>query len=252
RPLDGRKPRGPRDRVGLGRRRRRGVGEQRPAGGARGPPADEGAGNALPRGGRRPAAGRLPARFRRPGGRAQADADLRGRRAQPGAAVRRAGCQGGRARLAVGASRRHTAPDADAGAVADARRARSISSARMKTAVFDIETVSAPWLTLDDQTREKLTRYSEDHEDFLRRKERGALWPYMGRVIVIGMLNPETRRGIVWYEAAEPESSSSDDGLFEYLGSDERTMLREFWEKVEKFDRLVSFNGRGFDAPFLS
>ena len=123
----------------------------------------------------------------------------------------------------------------------------------MKTVVFDIETVSFPWLELDPLQREKLTRWSEDHEDFLRRKEGGALSPYTGKVIVVAMLNPESGKGIVWYEAAgERAARTSEDGLFEYVGGDEATMLREFWETVSKFDRLVSFNGRSFDAPFLS
>jgi 3'-5' exonuclease len=123
----------------------------------------------------------------------------------------------------------------------------------MKTVVFDIETVSLPWLELDSMQRERLTRWAEDHQDFLRRKEGGALSPYMGKVIVVAMMNPETGRGLVWYEAGEERASrTADDGLFEYVACDEATMLREFWEKVDKFDRFVSFNGRAFDGPFLS
>jgi len=123
----------------------------------------------------------------------------------------------------------------------------------VKTVVFDIETVSRPWLELDDQQRGKLTRWAEDHEDFLRRKEGGALSPYTGKVIVIAMLNPETGKGIVWYEAGgDRVGRTSDDGFFEYVGCGEKEMLAEFWEKVAKFERFVSFNGRTFDAPFLS
>lgn len=123
----------------------------------------------------------------------------------------------------------------------------------MKTVVFDIETVSRPWLDLDPLQRERLVRYSEDHEDFLRRKEGGALSPYAGKAIVIAMQNPETGKGIVWYEAEGGRAArTSEDGLFEYVGCDEATMLREFWEKIDKFDRFVSFNGRTFDGPFLS
>ena len=123
----------------------------------------------------------------------------------------------------------------------------------MKTVVFDIETVSRPWLELDHLQRGRLTRWAEDHEDFLRRKEGGALSPYTGKVIVIAMLNPETGKGIVWYEAGgERVARPSVDGCFEYVGCDEATMLQEFWEKLERFERVVSFNGRSFDGPFLS
>lgn len=123
----------------------------------------------------------------------------------------------------------------------------------MTTVVFDIETVSLPWLEIDPMLREKLTRRAEDHEDFLRRKMSGSLSPYAGKVIVIGMQNPETNRGMVWFEeSGERTAGQSADGLYEYVACDEQTMLREFWEKVDKFDRFVSFNGRAFDGPFLS
>jgi DNA polymerase elongation subunit (family B) len=123
----------------------------------------------------------------------------------------------------------------------------------MKTVVFDIETVSFPWLELDPLQREKLTRYSEDHEDFLRRKAGGSFSPYTGKVVVIAMLNPETGKGIVWYEAGgEPASRTSEDGLFEYVGCPEKEMLADFWVALSKFERFVTFNGRTFDGPFLS
>jgi len=123
----------------------------------------------------------------------------------------------------------------------------------MKTVVFDIETVSFPWLDLDPMIRERLTRNAEDHDDFVRRKKGGALSPYTGKVVVVGMVNPDTGKGIVWYEAAGGRSSSlSADGLFEHVACDEKTILAEFWTTLTKFDRVVTFNGRRFDGPFLS
>src|SRR5450759_5410398 len=122
----------------------------------------------------------------------------------------------------------------------------------MKTVVFDIETVSFPWLELDPLQREKLTRYAEDHEDFLRRKAGGSLSPYMGKIVVVAMLNPETGKGAVWYEAAERHEAKSADGLFDFVGCSEKEMLSDFWAALSKFDRCVSFNGRAFDGPFLS
>ena len=122
----------------------------------------------------------------------------------------------------------------------------------MKTVVLDIETVSFPWLELDPLQREKLTRYSEDHEDFLRRKAGGSFSPYTGKIVVIAMLNPDTGKGVVWYEAAERRDAKSDDALFDVVGCSEKDMLAEFWAALSKFDRCVTFNGRTFDGPFLS
>jgi DNA polymerase elongation subunit (family B) len=123
----------------------------------------------------------------------------------------------------------------------------------MTTVVFDIETVSLPWLDLDPMLREKLTRKAEDHEDYLRKKKGGALSPYTGKVIVIGMLNPESARGSLWLEGAGPRAAAaSRDARFEVVECDEKTMLEEFWATLGKFDRVVTFNGRRFDGPFLS
>jgi 3'-5' exonuclease len=123
----------------------------------------------------------------------------------------------------------------------------------MKTVVFDIETVSFPWLDLDPMLRERLTRSATDPDDYRRRKKGGALAPYTGKVVVIGMLNPESGRGSLWYESALPRAAApSADGLFDVVACDERTMLEEFWTTLRKFDRVVTFNGRRFDGPFLS
>jgi 3'-5' exonuclease len=122
----------------------------------------------------------------------------------------------------------------------------------VKTVVFDIETVSFPWLELDPMQRERLTRYAEDHEDFLRRKAGGSFSPYTGKIVVIAMLNPETGNGVVWYEAPERSEAKSADGHFDFIGCGEKEMLAEFWEKLAKYGRCVTFNGRTFDGPFLS
>jgi 3'-5' exonuclease len=122
----------------------------------------------------------------------------------------------------------------------------------VKTVVFDIETVSRPWLELDPLQRERLTRYSEDHEDFLRRKAGGSFSPYTGKIVVVAMMNPETGKGVVWREATERRETKSEDGLFDFVGCSEKEMLAEFWAALSKFDRFVTFNGRTFDGPFLS
>ncbi len=123
----------------------------------------------------------------------------------------------------------------------------------MSTVVLDIETVPIPWLDLDLVLREKLTRHADDPEDYQRRKKGGALSPYTGRTIVVGLLNPDSRRGKLWFEEMGGTSRTlSDDRMFELVGCDERTMLEECWATLKNYDRVVTFNGRTFDGPFLS
>ncbi|NIO19529.1 MAG: 3'-5' exonuclease, partial [Candidatus Aenigmarchaeota archaeon] len=37
----------------------------------------------------------------------------------------------------------------------------------------------------------------------------------------------------------------------EYIADTEAGILRMFWEAVRHYDQIITFNGRGFDAPFL-
>lgn len=123
----------------------------------------------------------------------------------------------------------------------------------MKTVVFDIETVGLPWLDLDPLLRESLTRGAEGHEEYRTKRDWRSLSPYAAKVVVIAMQNPETGRGRLWYEREGPRASApSDDGRFEHVGTDEKTMLTEFWADLARYDRVVTFNGRGFDGPFLA
>jgi DNA polymerase elongation subunit (family B) len=123
----------------------------------------------------------------------------------------------------------------------------------MKTVVFDIETVGLPWMELDPLQREALTRGAADGDEHRAKKEWRSLSPFSARVIVVAMLNPDSGQGKVWYESADARTeSASEDGLFERVGCDEKTMLEEFWTAMKRFDRVVSYNGRSFDGPFLS
>jgi DNA polymerase elongation subunit (family B) len=124
----------------------------------------------------------------------------------------------------------------------------------VKTVVFDIETVGIPWLDLDPLHREAVTRGAEDGEQYRTRKEWRSLSPFASKPVVVAMLNPETGQGKIWYEAegeGERVSTVSADGQFDQIGCGEKAMLEEFWATLARFDRVVSYNGRCFDGPFL-
>lgn len=100
----------------------------------------------------------------------------------------------------------------------------------MNTVVIDIET--AP-LELSPGLKAGLTKDCEYEHDIKLALEKAALWPLTGRVVCAGMLNP----------------ASGNEAIF--CGKDETLVLSSFWESVRAFDRIVTFNGRGFDIPFL-
>jgi DNA polymerase elongation subunit (family B) len=79
------------------------------------------------------------------------------------------------------------------------------------------------------------------------------LWPFTARVICIAMLNADTSRGKVLFVAEDFEPDASGDGVqVEFTPCmDEAELLSQFWEVARKYDQVVTFNGRGFDVPFI-
>jgi hypothetical protein len=121
----------------------------------------------------------------------------------------------------------------------------------MNRVVFDIETLGFPFDSFDEQQQEYLLKFSKTDDERTEAIQRLALTPLTGHIIAIGMLNPESHHGKVWFEADEPDCFKSDDGMVEFVSATEKEMLEGFWETVAHFDQFITFNGRSFDCPFL-
>jgi DNA polymerase elongation subunit (family B) len=122
----------------------------------------------------------------------------------------------------------------------------------MSTVVFDIETVGVEWNSLDDAQRAYLLKNAKTDDERRLIPEWLSLWPMTGKIVVLAMQNVETGKGRVWYEKTDGHSEEqSQDGTFDYVGDTEAAFLDEFWKTIVRFDRFVTFNGRGFDCPWL-
>ncbi|MBM3463444.1 MAG: 3'-5' exonuclease [Armatimonadetes bacterium] len=126
----------------------------------------------------------------------------------------------------------------------------------MATLVVDIETVGVDAATLDAESQRYLLRAAErepteEAREAARARIRGefSLWPMTGRIVTIAMLNVDSGRGRVLYES-DLEETWDEDGTT-YVGTDEVSALHEFWRLLAHYARVVTFNGRGFDGPYL-
>jgi DNA polymerase elongation subunit (family B) len=125
--------------------------------------------------------------------------------------------------------------------------------------VFDIETTALPLENFDEVQREYLLREAEKITDeparAAKREEilrQFSLWPFTAQVICIAMLNAESQRGQVLFIADDYEADSPEGGPVEFVPcADEVELLTAFWEVAKHYDETVTFNGRGFDVPFL-
>lgn len=121
----------------------------------------------------------------------------------------------------------------------------------MSRIVVDIETLAFPLETFDAAQQDYLLRFAESEEERAETIQKLNLYPLTAQIIAIGMYNPETERGKILFQAEERVDTFSDDERVHYLSGNEQTMLATFWEDVAKYEQIITFNGRGFDGPFL-
>jgi DNA polymerase elongation subunit (family B) len=129
----------------------------------------------------------------------------------------------------------------------------------MAKLVFDIETTGLPIEQFDETQQEYLLREAEKIPDEAAREARRqdiirmfSLWPLTGQVVCIAMLNAETCRGQVLFTADDYEDNAETPGPVEFVAcADEIEMLTAFWDVAKHYDGIVTFNGRGFDVPFI-
>jgi len=121
----------------------------------------------------------------------------------------------------------------------------------MKKLVIDIETVGTPWEEHDAYVREYLIKGMSEAEAE-EEKRRGALSPFTGKIVAIGVVNAETGRSCAMYEVpGQTEVITRREGARTLISGSEKQILEKFWDYLDKDDRFISFNGRQFDGPFL-
>ncbi|MFP4589279.1 MAG: ribonuclease H-like domain-containing protein [Candidatus Acetothermia bacterium] len=121
----------------------------------------------------------------------------------------------------------------------------------------DIETVGLEWSNLDQPVRDYLLSRAKSEEERETVPEKLALNPGTGRIITIALWRPDQERGGVLLESEASEGGWSpwekvDQNLQIYRGTEE-DILSEFWRYLSSAEvgRLITFNGRVFDGPFL-
>jgi DNA polymerase elongation subunit (family B) len=129
----------------------------------------------------------------------------------------------------------------------------------MAKLVFDIETSALPLENFDEAQQNYLFRECEKISDEEARATRRNeilhlfnLWPLTAQIVCIAMLNAETSRGQVLFTAEDYDEAPSEAGPVEFVPClDESELLMAFWDVAKHYETIVTFNGRGFDVPFI-
>lgn len=125
--------------------------------------------------------------------------------------------------------------------------------------IFDIETIGVDFDSLDETTQDSLTRWiekesanKEDYKIALEELKNGlGFSPLTGEIAVIGVLDYAKNQGAVYFQAPGQEIKEFQEENFKFKQMSEKEMLEQFWTIAGKYDEFITFNGRGFDAPFL-
>jgi len=129
----------------------------------------------------------------------------------------------------------------------------------MRRLILDIETVGEEYDSLDETTQEVLAHWikKESKTDGEYRvalddlKNGLGLSPLTGEIAAIGVLDYEKDHVVVYYQAPGEKNKEFEEDGVTYKQMSEKEMLKDFWKGAEVYDEFVTFNGRGFDAPFL-
>lgn len=125
--------------------------------------------------------------------------------------------------------------------------------------VLDIETAGKNLSDLDEISLDYVNHWAENSavspenvEEEVKKIEEGfSISPLTAETVCIGMLNPETKKGLVYYQAPHADKKEFEEEGIKFTTMSEPEMLHGFWEQVKFYDEFITYNGRGFDVPFL-
>ena len=121
----------------------------------------------------------------------------------------------------------------------------------MSHVVLDIETLGFPVESFDEAQQKYLLKFAETDSERAETVQKLSLYPTTAQIIAIGMLNPETNRAKILFQSDEVLDYYSDDDLVHFKSGSEKEIIEQFWIDIGHYDQFVTFNGRGFDCPFL-
>jgi len=121
----------------------------------------------------------------------------------------------------------------------------------MSRIVFDIETLGKEFDSLDPEVQEYLLRFAGTEKEKEEIRQTLSFYPQTGEIIAIGLFNPDTETGSVYFQSSDGGQGSFEEEGIQYVPADEKGILESFWDVIPLYDEFVTFNGRGFDCPFI-
>lgn len=122
---------------------------------------------------------------------------------------------------------------------------------KQKRVVIDIETAGCDFDSLDEQSKEFLLKYAENPEDETNVRESLSFYPLTAQVVAIGLIDADCDESFMLYQNPKDAKALKENTTEFVAFKNEKELLEAFWKKMTQYQQIVTFNGRGFDAPFL-
>lgn len=123
----------------------------------------------------------------------------------------------------------------------------------MPRLIFDIETIGVDFESLDKKSQEFVLAFAKTSEEEEEKKEELSFSPLTGEIVAIGILNPDTDKGAVYFRDPENKFEKKSENNIQYTPlSTEKEILKEFWDTAQLYDQFITFSGHTFDCPFLA
>src|SRR3989344_5161372 len=100
----------------------------------------------------------------------------------------------------------------------------------MTRLIFDIETVGDDFDLLDEKSKEFVLKFAETSEEQEEAKNGLSFSPLTGKIVAIGILNPDTDKGAVYFHDPSEKIGRKTEKNIQYTPlASEKEILKEFW-----------------------
>ncbi len=109
----------------------------------------------------------------------------------------------------------------------------------MSRIIFDIETAGVDFESLEPEVQDYFLQWANDEDEVLKVKESLSFYPHTGEVVAIGMLNPDTSKGVVYFQCPNNSVSSFEEDGLHYEPGSEKGILENFRNTINKYDNFI-------------
>ena len=125
------------------------------------------------------------------------------------------------------------------------------NTAEMPRIIFDIETVGKDFESLDKAMQEYLLRYAGTDDEKEEIKDRLSFYPQTAEIVTIGLFDPDVGKGAAFFQTTGDPLLPFEEDNIRYETGTEKEIIEKFWNAMKTCSQFITFNGRGFDCPFI-